>query len=360
MQTLFRFSVVVALAIASVALALDLGDRAPSLDGVTVWLNGDAVDPSRPSKGTRYVVELWATWCPPCRATAPHLAALHNEFKDRGVVIIGLTDDDEAKVRAFVESAKLPYRIAIDSKKATAGTWMKGVEGIPHAFVVDTNGVVAWSGHPMDGLREVLSDLLAGVYDPARRKAREELQERLGAALQNQDLKGALKIADEILTAEPRRMDVHQLRIGLLAQLEDHEGAKAHQRKLLEIFDDSAKDLNDLAWALAAPSPLPVEMRDLEVAVLAARRAMELTDQKDPAVLDTWAMALHAVGLTEWALEVQERAMAIAKDDESRRMLSANRDYFLGAIRAKKIAAKAPAPAIAPKADPAPAPSGDP
>ena len=41
----------------------------------------------------------------PCRATAPHLAALHNEFKDRRVVIIGLTDDDEAKVRAFVDHA---------------------------------------------------------------------------------------------------------------------------------------------------------------------------------------------------------------------------------------------------------------
>lgn len=160
-----HFAAILYIALAPAVLAVDIGDRAPPLAGVAGWLNGEAVNPAKPDGATRYVVELWATWCGLCRATAPHLAKLHREFKDRGVVIVGLTAEGEDNVKPFVESLALPYWIAMDPNKTTAETWMKGVEGIPHAFIVDTNGLVVWVGHPMDGVREALLDVTSEVFD---------------------------------------------------------------------------------------------------------------------------------------------------------------------------------------------------
>ena len=123
-----KLSWFLAMSLAGVAAAVDIGDKAPPLDGVAGWLNGPAVNPSTPDGKTTYVIEMWATWCGPCRATAPHLAEMAKEFKDKGVVIVGVTQEDEAKVKPFVESLKVPYPIAMDPKKSTADTWMRDVE----------------------------------------------------------------------------------------------------------------------------------------------------------------------------------------------------------------------------------------
>ncbi len=346
MQTTWiRWAGVVALA-AGAAWALDIGDRAPPLDGV-VWLNGEPVQPSKPDGTTRYVVELWATWCPPCRVTAPHLNELQAEFKDRGVVIIGLTDEDESKVRPFVESMKLNYRIAIDPKRASTEPWFRDVQGIPHAFVVDTNGIIVWSGHPMDGLRGVLSDLLQGAYDPAQRQQREELQELLAAALQRQDFSRALELVDRMLRDEPRRMDLHHLRVGLLAQTGNMEGAREHQLKVVAVFADSPRELNELAWALVAPSPLPLELRDAEVAIRAAQRAVELTGGRDSSILDTLAMTLHFTGLTDAAIEIEQRALDVAPDADTRAEVTKNLEFLRRVRNARPLAEAAKAAAMA-------------
>ncbi len=337
------------------APALDIGDQAPPLDGVAGWLNGPAVNPAKADGKTVHIVELWATWCGPCRATAPHLAEMSAEFKDKGVVIVGLTLEDEAKVRPFVESLKIPYPIAMDPEKSTAETWMKDVDGIPHAFIVATNGVIVWTGHPMDGMREALVDVLHGTYDPEKKKKREEMQEKLARAIQMQNFDQALKIADEILAGDPKLMEIHQLRIGLLTEKRDLEGVRAHHRKMLQIFADAPKELNDLAWSLAAPSPLPIEIRDLEVALSACRRAAAITEGKDPAILDTQAMVYHAIGLTDLAIATQKEAIARVKDAEIRKDLQTHLAYFESAARARTAAGATPPPAAAPAAKPQPA-----
>jgi thiol-disulfide isomerase/thioredoxin len=356
---LFRI-LAVWLAACAAAIAVDIGDKAPSLDGMDGWINGESVNPAKPDGKTTYVIEMWATWCGPCRATAPHLAEMAAEFREKGVVIVGVTQEDEAKVKPFVESLKIPYRIAMDPKKTTTGTWMKGVEGIPHAFIVDTNGVIVWSGHPMDGMREALVDVLKGTYDPDKRKKQEEMQEKLARALQTQNFDQALKIADEMLAGDPTRMELHQLRIGLLSEKGDMDGVRAHHRKMLDVFMDSPKELNDLAWSLAAPSPLPIELRDLEVALGAARQAATLTENKDPAILDTLAMVLHTIGLTDRAIAMEKEAIAMAQDSEVRKDLQSHLDYFESARRARKAAEEKPRPAAPPVSAPAAAPASAP
>lgn len=126
------------------------------------WVKGEEVDLS---SGVN-VVEFWATWCPPCRTSIPHLTALQKRFKDQGVNIIGISDEPLKTVEPFVKKMgdQMDYVVAIDDADATSEAYMRryGVNGIPHAFVVK-DGTVVWHGHPMSGLDEAIEEALGGV-----------------------------------------------------------------------------------------------------------------------------------------------------------------------------------------------------
>ena len=66
-----------------------LGETASPLTGLQ-WVKGS---PVQMKEGGVYVVEFWATWCPPCRTSIPHLTKIQAEFKDQGVTIIGISDE---------------------------------------------------------------------------------------------------------------------------------------------------------------------------------------------------------------------------------------------------------------------------
>ena len=79
---------------------------------VAHWVKGDPVDIS---SGV-HVVEFWATWCPPCRTSIPHLTEIQEKFADRGVKIIGVSKEKLGTVEPFVEKMgdKMAYTVAID------------------------------------------------------------------------------------------------------------------------------------------------------------------------------------------------------------------------------------------------------
>ena len=134
------------------------GDPAGKLD-VAHWVKGKSVDISQ---GVN-VVEFWATWCPPCRTSIPHLSKTQAKYKDREVNIIGITNEPLETVEPFVKrmGQKMEYSVAIDNGRATSKEFMEryNVRGIPHAFVVK-NGKVLWHGHPMDNLEEAIDNAL--------------------------------------------------------------------------------------------------------------------------------------------------------------------------------------------------------
>ncbi len=99
-------------------------------------------------KGKAVVVEFWATWCPPCRTSIPHLNELQKKFKDKGLVIVGITKEKEDVVTKFRGTTPMDYTVALDEKGSLGKTF--GVSGIPHAFVVGKDGKIAWNGHPME------------------------------------------------------------------------------------------------------------------------------------------------------------------------------------------------------------------
>ena len=82
------------------SFAAELGDPAAQLKYLK-WVKGE---PVRIKKGSIYIVEFWATWCGPCKVSIPHLTEMQAKYKDKGVTIIGVSDEKIEKVKPFVDA----------------------------------------------------------------------------------------------------------------------------------------------------------------------------------------------------------------------------------------------------------------
>ena len=134
--------------------AADVGDQAPEIKAQS-WLNSDGVSIAKNSNKI-VVVEFWATWCGPCRQSIPHLVAMNQKYKNKGVVIAGLTQEGAGAVKGFAAKMGMDYPVGMGSAASNA----YGVEGIPVAFVVAPGGKIVWTGHPMDGLDKAIEAAL--------------------------------------------------------------------------------------------------------------------------------------------------------------------------------------------------------
>ncbi|MBC8031387.1 MAG: TlpA family protein disulfide reductase [Pyrinomonadaceae bacterium] len=95
--------------------------------------------------GKVLVVNLWATWCGPCRAEIPELVKLHKEFRSKGLEVVGLSTEDpeisEGKVRQFVADFEISYRVGWATNEVALGL-MQGRDSIPQSFVISRDGHV--------------------------------------------------------------------------------------------------------------------------------------------------------------------------------------------------------------------------
>jgi peroxiredoxin len=93
--------------------------------------------------GKVMVINLWATWCGPCRREIPELVKLHKEFHSRGVEMIGLTTEDPdasaEKVRKFIQDFQIDYRIGWAPAEVGLPL-MQGHTAIPQIFVISRDG----------------------------------------------------------------------------------------------------------------------------------------------------------------------------------------------------------------------------
>ncbi len=121
------------------------GRRAPAMRvNQWNWLDG------RPDLAGKVVmIDLWATWCAPCRMSIGHLNELAERFHE-DLVVIGLSDESPADFNRGVQRYKLnDFRYALALDPGGRMTRAMRVTAIPHAIIMSSDGVVRWQGNPM-------------------------------------------------------------------------------------------------------------------------------------------------------------------------------------------------------------------
>lgn len=97
--------------------------------------------------GKPLLLEFWATWCPPCRTSIPHLNEIHAKYQPKGLVLVGVTNEKRDVVDAFLKKLPIHYTVGFDDGALIRGF---GISGIPHALLVSKQGKIVWEGHPME------------------------------------------------------------------------------------------------------------------------------------------------------------------------------------------------------------------
>jgi peroxiredoxin len=93
-------------------------------------------------RGKPVVLDFWATWCQPCRASLPHLNSLHQRYTERGLVVLGLSVDDGGpqRVKRFADHLGLKFRLAMADENVLDE--FGPIRSIPTTFFIDKKGQV--------------------------------------------------------------------------------------------------------------------------------------------------------------------------------------------------------------------------
>jgi peroxiredoxin len=99
-------------------------------------------------RGQVVLVNLWATWCPPCKEEMPALQSFYNKYRDQGFVVIAINDGDpSADVVQFVKDYRLTFPVWLDPTYIATEQAFKTLN-LPSSFVIDRTGTIQlqWVG----------------------------------------------------------------------------------------------------------------------------------------------------------------------------------------------------------------------
>jgi DsbE subfamily thiol:disulfide oxidoreductase len=116
-------------------------------------------------KGKVVLVDFWASWCPPCKASFPALDSLYREYQSRGVEVLAVNLDEKRRdADAFL--GEFPHHLTVffDPKGASSSAF--GVKGMPSSFLIDKAGAIrfthmGYSGNVQESYRQEIDQLLA-------------------------------------------------------------------------------------------------------------------------------------------------------------------------------------------------------
>ena len=120
----------------------DAEQQVPTLQAVT--LDGDSVSLAE-LRGEVVLLNVWATWCVPCRKEVPELESLHRTLGDRGLHVIGVTVDNrgaEEQIRRFIEQFGMTYDVWWDPDGTAIDEF--GAAGVPLTVLLDREGRIVW------------------------------------------------------------------------------------------------------------------------------------------------------------------------------------------------------------------------
>jgi thiol-disulfide isomerase/thioredoxin len=121
-------------------------------------------------RGKVVLVNLWATWCPPCIAEFPLLEKLADEYKDKGLVVLAVAGDENPRdVHDFLARSPAQFEVLLDPEGVIGTRY--GITGYPETFFVDRQGrlqdkiigpLKSEGGNLDPGLRKKIDDMLVG------------------------------------------------------------------------------------------------------------------------------------------------------------------------------------------------------
>ncbi|MFT7485009.1 MAG: peroxiredoxin [Candidatus Paceibacteria bacterium] len=281
---------------------LAIGDPAPDIE-VSHWLKGDAV-PSF-AAGQIYVLEFWATWCGPCVGNMEHLSKIQEAYADRGVTVIGLSDEAlQTTVKFLLKPAgaaprmqndRARYTLATDPDRSVHQAYFEaaGLRGIPAAFVIGKDARIEWFGHPVD-LDPVLAAVEAGTWDRDQylRRNQEQfasdrvlrnIERGMNKALREHNWKLALEFMDQLIVSGEDIFVATKYGI-LMSRMKEYKRGYAYANQMLaQAWNSNAWVCFQLGWITLGTSKFPFDEshRDLDFALKAAKRATQLESSSD-------------------------------------------------------------------------------
>jgi len=136
----------------------EIGTERPEL---SLHLLSGGPDPKwQTLEGQVVVMDFWATWCPPCIDSIPHLNELHTKFEKEKVKFFSVTYEPALHVREFLKEHPMATEVAIDDSLNTFKTFRAW--GIPVIFIFDAKGRLVATVHPNNLTPEVLYAALRG------------------------------------------------------------------------------------------------------------------------------------------------------------------------------------------------------
>ena len=121
-----------------------VGDLAPEFQAVS--LDGERTISLADYSGRTVLVNLWATWCAPCRQETPYLQSVYEENKERGLMIVGVSVDSPSAldlVNEFLEEMGVTYDILLDPEMVSTDVFFP--IGYPASYLIDGEGVVRFT-----------------------------------------------------------------------------------------------------------------------------------------------------------------------------------------------------------------------
>jgi thiol-disulfide isomerase/thioredoxin len=120
---------------------IDVGSTMPAYSNPT--LEGATFDLAQ-EKGNVVFLNLWATWCGPCRFEIPELQQIHNRYLPRGFKVVGVSVDESGAdaVREFAKEYKMTYPVVLDPNGKLAVILRTSI--LPTSVIVDRNGKIVW------------------------------------------------------------------------------------------------------------------------------------------------------------------------------------------------------------------------
>lgn len=94
-------------------------------------------------RGQAVLVNLWATWCPPCRAEMPAIETIYNEYKDDGLVVLAVNmtyQDTPSNIAPFLDEYGLTFPILLDETGSVGNAYQ--LRSLPSSFFIDRDGII--------------------------------------------------------------------------------------------------------------------------------------------------------------------------------------------------------------------------